>query len=366
MKPRILILITKADIGGAQIHVLELIRGLMDQYEFILAVGEEDYLARKAREEGIKVTVLDHLVRPLSLKQDILGFKEIRQLLKQTQPALLHAHSSKAGVLGRLAALSVGVPALFTAHGWAYTEGAHPLRRLYGWGIEFCLSFISRGIVTISDYDTRLAHRLGVGLGRAKWLVKNCVAQSKWVSGKGSTTIEHDLPIIISIGRLSPVKNQVLLVEALALLYQPFRAWIVGEGDQRKVIENKCRELDLEDQVSLLGEVEDCDSLLAQADLFVLSSNYEGLPLSVLEAMSASLPVVATDVGGVSEAVVDGKTGCLVPRMSPHELAEKIDSLLGDEEVRQQMGRAGSQLYQQQFTLDKLISGMRHVYDDIL
>jgi len=361
MKPKILILITKTDIGGAQIHVLELIRGLRHRYDFILAVGEEDFLARKVRSEGVEVVVLSHLIRPLSLKQDSLGFKEIRDLLKATQPALLHAHSSKAGVLGRLAARSVGVPVLFTAHGWAFTEGAHPVRRLYGWGIEFLLSFISDGIVTISDYDTQLARRLGVGLGRKKWLVKNCVGTCQ-VAKTGPNLP----PVIISVGRLSPVKNQVLLLKALARLQQPYLAWIVGEGEQRGAIEQTCRELGLQNRVELLGEVEDCDSLLAKADVFVLSSNYEGLPLSVLEAMSAGLPVVATEVGGVAEAVIDSQTGFLVPRLNADYLARRIDELLADDQKRQQMGQAGYQLYEQQFKLENLVEGMERVYAQVL
>jgi glycosyltransferase involved in cell wall biosynthesis len=145
----------------------------------------------------------------------------------------------------------------------------------------------------------------------------------------------------VPVGRLQAPKDPLTLIRALAELGRPGEAVIAGDGPDRPAVEREVRRLGLESAVRLAGERDDVAELLAEADLFVLSTRSEGLPLSILEAMAAGLPVVASDVGGVPELVVDRETGFLVPPGDPHALAAAIERLLDDPDLRGRFGAAG-------------------------
>jgi len=363
-KARILLLITKADVGGAQIHVLELLMRLKHRYHFTLAAGEEGYLTRKAREQGISVRVLKHLKRPIDIREDRRAYRECVSLLKELNPDLLHSHSSKAGVVGRLAAWRTGTPSLFTAHGWAFTEGAPTLQRMYGLLIESLLCRLPGRVVNISEYDYKLAARYHVGWSNRRFLIRNGVSQpSGEVANKMAGT---SVPKVLAVGRLSPVKNHVMLLRALAALNTPFQAKIIGEGECHALLVREIQSLGLSNKVQLAGEVTKLSADWQQADVFVLSSNYEGLPLSVLEAMSVGLPVVSTDVGGVSEAVLHQRTGLLSARADPLALAENIDILLKDLERARRYGAHGRQVYEQKFTAIRMVGQTDALYTRLL
>ncbi len=368
-KARILLLITKADVGGAQIHVLELLSRLKDQYHFIVAAGEEDFLTAQVRQQGIEVRVLKHLKRTIRLKQDRQAYMECVALIRELKPDLLHTHSSKAGVIGRLAAWRTGVTSLFTAHGWAFTEGAPAVQRLYGLLIESFLCRLAGSVITISDYDYKLAARYHVGWPERRHLIRNGVSEApvELQSREAADKPLENAPVqLLAIGRLSPVKNHSMLLEALSLLKCPFEAQIIGEGECHMQLSREIKSLNLSDKVRLLGEVTELAAYLESAELFVLSSSYEGLPLSVLEAMSSGLAVVATDVGGVKEAVLNHKTGLLSPRSDAAALAANIEKLARDPHLRRQYGEQGRAHYKQSFTADRMVAELDTLYTRLL
>ncbi|MEE9447596.1 MAG: glycosyltransferase, partial [Arenicellales bacterium] len=196
--PTILILITKADVGGAQVHVLEILKQLKPRYHFILATGEEDFLSKQAREIGIEVRILKHLKRAIRFQEDKFGLQEIKFLLQDIKPDIFHCHSSKAGVLGRLAAWRTGTKTIFTAHGWAFTEGAPKLQRSYGLLVESLLCRLVGSVITISDYDFKLAQRFKVGTAQKRFLIKNGVAKPQAFSARKTSQVLN----ILTIGRL--------------------------------------------------------------------------------------------------------------------------------------------------------------------
>ena len=361
-RPLILILITKADIGGAQVHVLEILKRLRQRYRFVLACGEKDYLSERATELGVEVRILNHLKRPINLAEDRRGYSECVKLLRELKPDLLHTHSSKAGVIGRLAAWRTGTSSLFTAHGWAFTQGAPAIQRAYGLLLESVLCRLPGRVITISNYDFELAKRYRVGAKRNRFLVKNGISRPEMP--KPQTSVE-DLQIL-TIGRLSPVKNHAMLLQALAKLSLPFHARIIGEGECRPALENQIKRLGLEARVELLGEVTRTTEYLAQADLFVLTSNYEGLPLSVLEAMSTGLPVIATDVGGVKEAVLHEQTGLLSARMNAVLFSKNIEKLASMPKWRKTLGVQAKLHYAQNFTADRMVDELELIYRRML
>ncbi|WP_253667267.1 glycosyltransferase, partial [Thermus scotoductus] len=158
---RLLYLITRAEPGGAQVHLLELLRGFKDRAELHLGVGEDrdGFLIEEARALGVQVHILKHLLHPIRPHEDLLGLFEVASLLKRVNPHLLHAHSSKAGFLGRLAARALGVKSVYTAHGWAFTEGAPKGRRTLALAMERLAGRLSDRVIAVSRYDHDLALR---------------------------------------------------------------------------------------------------------------------------------------------------------------------------------------------------------------
>jgi glycosyltransferase involved in cell wall biosynthesis len=179
--------------------------------------------------------------------------------------------------------------------------------------------------------------------------------------------------VIGTVGRLDPVKDQEGLVFAFKMLCESsplgrerLRLVIAGEGPQRAGLEAQIAHLGLENQVCLLGNRTDVPRLLPEFDVFVLSSIAEGMPGVLLEAMAAGLPVVATDVGGVSEVVLHGQTGLLIPARDIRALANALSSYVSDGALRQQHGQAGRHRVEAGFSLDDMLSAYTAVYDELL
>lgn len=357
-----MVVITKADIGGAQIHVLQILKGLSPSYEFILVTGEEDYLTEKSRQSGITVVICPTLVRPINPVKDFRALVSLWQLLRRYKPDLLHAHSFKAGMVGRIAALLAGTSSLFTAHGWAFTPGVSSGQRVFGFVIEFMLSRITKGVIAVSRHDFELAKKSHTVSSDKLYLVQNCADLTDVASKPEEEPVK-----LISIGRLAPAcKNQQMLLQVMAALPASVTLTIVGEGAHRPLLEERIDQLGLADRVTLPGKVEDIRPYLSSSQIFVLSSDYEGLPLSVLEAICAGLPVVATDVGGVSEAVVDGETGYLVPRGDVALFGQRLMQLIDNPGRRKEMGARGRQRYEAYFKPEQFLDKTAGIYSRLL
>jgi glycosyltransferase involved in cell wall biosynthesis len=173
-------------------------------------------------------------------------------------------------------------------------------------------------------------------------------------------------PVITMVARFSPVKDHGLLLRAFTSLHPSTRLRLVGDGPLRQSCERLARELGIYNRVEFLGNRDDVPTILAGSDVFVLASTFEMLPISVLEAMRAGLPIVATDVGGVSEAVVHGETGLLVPAGSATALAEALGQLAADRDLRLFLGRAGRRRFTEQFLYAQQEARTRSVYLDVL
>jgi glycosyltransferase involved in cell wall biosynthesis len=267
-------------------------------------------------------------------------------LLRRERPHIFHASSSKAGVLGRIAAWLAGVPIrIFTVHGWAFSAHAGLASRLYRWADR-----LVRPLTTVTVCVADRERVAGIAAGTCD--EQTTVVIHNGVDAGASPDRGGDGPSarIVSVGRLQAPKDALTLVRALARLPAgSFEAVVVGAGPDRPAVEAEVRRLGLEQVVELAGARLDVPELLAGADLFVLSSRSEGLPLTILEAMAAGLPVVASRIGGVPEAVSDGETGLLVPSGDPSSLAAAIARLLEDASLRRRLGQAGHARVRERF-----------------
>ncbi len=356
---RVLVLITRGEPGGAQVHVHALLKALRDRIDFTVGLGESGYLADALRDLGIEVHVLRTLRRAVGT-QDAKALSDFRDLIRAHQPHLVHTHSTKAGLLGRLAARLHGVPSLHTAHAWSFSDGQPTRRVLAAVPPEVLVGCITTRFIVVSDADRAIARRYHVARADRIRVVHNGVEDHP-------ARAEPDAPgtpTIVMVARMAAPKDHALLLRALARIHEPWRLQLIGDGPDREALEALIDELELGDRVDLLGTRDDVPAVLAAAHVATLVSRQEGFPLVVLEAMRAGLPVVASDVGGVREAVT-ADTGALVRRGDEAGLAAAFERLLTDPERRARQGRAARQSYEARFTARRMVDQTAAVYDEL-
>jgi glycosyltransferase involved in cell wall biosynthesis len=358
-RPKVLILITLAEVGGAQTYVGQLLPALTERYDVVVAAHGPGPLRDAARDAGARFVALRQVRRDLNPARDLLGLLELIVLIRRERPDLVHANSSKAGVLGRLAALVAGTRVrAFTVHGWAFKAYAGAAAALFRWADRLLAPATT---VTICVSETERAAGLAARTCRAARTV--VIPNAVDVERAPRAALTGDPPRIVTVGRLAAPKDPLTLVRALpALGARDCSLAFVGGGPEQPRVEAELRAHGLGDRVELLGERRDVPDLLAAADVFVLASRSEGAPLSVLEAMAAGLPVVASAVGGVPELVAAGETGLLVPPGDPAALAAALARLLDDATLRRRMGAAGRSRARDRFDLPALRAAHLELY----
>jgi glycosyltransferase involved in cell wall biosynthesis len=361
-RARVVLLVTLAEAGGAQSYVAALVPGLAERFDVVVAAHGPGPLRDAVARSGARYVALHHVRRAVGAR-DLLGLLELVVLLRRERPHVLHANSSKAGVLGRIAAVLSRVPVrIFTAHGWAFGAHTGGAAALFGWA-DRLMRPLTTMVVCVSESEREAGLRAHT-CGRERTSV---IHNGVDVLGTEPSALDGRLPTVVSIARLQAPKDPRTLVRALALLPRgSCRATLVGGGTERDAVAAEVLHAGLQDDVELLGDRADVAALLASADVFVLASHSEGFPMSILEAMAAGLPVVASDVGGVAEAVVDGETGVLVPPGDAPALAAALERLVGDAARRRAMGAAGRARAEARFDLPRFRAAHLAVYEEAL
>jgi len=366
-KVRIAYVITRADeIGGAQVHVRDLASAMHAAgHEVTVLAGMAGALFGQLANREVPFQLVPDLVRPINFHRDVAAVRQLKALFKELQPDLVTTHSSKAGWLGRLAARQLRIPVIFTAHGWAFTEGVpRPRRSVYALA-ERLMSPLANRIITVSDYDRALALNHRIAPSDRIICIRNGVRDLL----KPGATVRPPTPgpvRIVMLGRFVAQKDHASLLRALAGL--PAEQWLLdlaGDGPDQARIEALAAELGLAFRVRFLGHCDDIVGLLRQSDILALISRWEGLPYSVLEAMSLGLPVIASDVGGVPEAVIHGESGILVPRDDAAALRAALAGLISDPKRRHRLGAAGRRRYETAFRFERMFSDTLAVYERV-
>lgn len=363
---KIAFIITRGDdIGGAQIHVRDLSTALRAAgHDVVVLAGTNGVLADELRTRGIPYYPLCYLAREVAPFQDLRSFIELRKTLRKIRPDIISTHSTKAGFIGRIAGRTLGIPTIFTAHGWGFTDGRPPLQALAFRAVERISAAWGARIITVCESDRVAAVRARVASGDRLVTIHNAMPDiDETLRAKPG----NSRPLLVMVARLSHWKDQPTLLHALSGLKDlDWQLELVGEGPLRKQLEELVHDLGLTSRVTFVGFRQDVPELLAKAQIFLLISKWEGFPRSILEAMRAGLPVVATDNGGVKESVMDGETGFVSPRGDAAQLRERVRLLLSNSELRVKMGEASRAHYEENFTFDRLVERTTKVYESVL
>ena len=363
---RIVYIVTTASpIGGAQIHVRDLAAAVAAQGHTpsVITSGAGPFID-DLRRLGIPVVVLRHLAVPIHPVRDFRALREIHAALEELRPDLLATHSSKAGILGRLAGRSLGVPVVFTVHGWAFTPGVPPVAAAIYRQVERLVGPLASRIITVSEFDRRLGLAAGIAGEDRIVTVHNGMPD---VPAHLRAEPGQAPPCLVMVARFGAQKDHPTLFRALAQLQT--HAWeldLIGDGPLKSEMEALAVQLGLAARVRFHGQRTDVDQILAKAQVSLLATNWEGFPLSILESMRAGLPVVATSVGGIGESVRDEENGYLVPRGDVEQLRDRVERLLTSPSLRVRMGINGRTRFEQNFTLDHSVNRTLGVYRDVL
>lgn len=382
---KIIYCITKADNGGAQTHLIQLANHFCLHHDVYIIVGDRGPMIEQL-DARAKVVVIEHLVGPIDIKQDILAIKALAQFFSKVQPDVIHLHSSKAGTVGRIARLiskSRGARVIFTAHGWAFTEGVKPVKKFIYLMIEKLMSRITDSIICVSKFDEELAmkyrfnqlklttiHNGIADVSVVKQTLTN-ETQESMVNVGGAPVNQYDVHVerslqhqFVMIARFAYPKLQQNLIAAIAILKSQYRKHahftFIGDGLTLNDCKQQVTQAGLDNDVTFLGNVINASNLLSQYDTFILISKHEGLPISIIEAMATGLPVIASRVGGITELVTNN--GVCVKNNRPETIAKVLAEYLTADDY-DALSNQSRKRYLECFTEEKMIKEVEDVYN---
>jgi len=379
--PRInlLYVITKLELGGAQKQLLSLINDLdKKKYNVFLFTAKDGLLIQEASSiAGVileKSKFLERLINPL---KDVLALVEIYCFIKKNRIQIVHTHSSKAGILGRLAAKIAKTPIIIhTVHGWSFNNyQPASIRNLYVLLEKICATFTNK-IIVVSRFDKDEGLKNLIGRNNQYVLIRYGLdargfkdTRKRNEARKSLGLSDADL-VVGMVACFKPQKAPLDFIELASLIKRDFpdtKFVLVGDGGLRKKVDTRIKQLNLEGQVILTGWHNDIPLILSGLDVFVLTSLWEGLPIVVLEAMAAGVALVATDTGGIGEVVINGETGYLV---APHDILSmqnRLGELLSSSQKRDEFVRlAREAIGTEEFLLSSMFKNTAEIYSDLL
>lgn len=360
--PTILVISTNADRAGAPSHVRDLVLSLQDRYRFVVVFGEDGPIREHLAGQGIETHVAPGLRSAISPVKDLRVVQQLRARIRALRPELIHVHSSKASLVGRIAGSLEGVPVVFTVHGWGFGPGRRRRQSLLVWASERLTRSMVGKYLAVSEADAALGRRaLGLSADQIHTVPNGVVdgpLRAAPARGRG----------FVMVARTDVAKDHETALKAFAQVRTSMTFTCIGDGTDDPAFAEQARRWagPAAERVELLGGRSDVTAQLARHATFVLCSRYEGLPLSILEAMRSGLPVVATRVGGVPELVQDGTTGRLVEPGNPADLAMAMQALADDPALRQRLGEAGRKRYETHFSIDRLRDRVSAVYEGLI
>jgi len=358
--PRIAYLVTNSEVGGAQTHIADLLNGLRDRIDATVLAGGDGPLLSAAQANDAKAVQLTLLNNALSPWQAWAAFKQLFQALRAIRPDLIHAHSAKAAALGRVAGWLLGIPVIYTVHGFAFKAAAPARQRIVAHLVEWLLAPLTARMICVAQAERAMAQTLPISPARVQ-VIHNGIADSTCLA-------RADDPVrrIVMVARLRAPKRGDILIRAFAQAALPDCELIIaGEGPQLDSLRALADTL-APGRVKFPGVVTDVPGLLASAQIFALASDHEGFPISVLEAMRARMPIIASDLPGIREQLADGHCGLLIPDDDDQVWASTLTELAANNAWRQRLGNSARAYWERHFGIRPMADTTLLIYQQVL
>jgi len=375
---RVCHVITKPELGGAQLSTLNILSKLpRNEYEISVITSPEGILSSEFK--GLRATKTyfsPFLTRSINPLADILAFIHIYFIYRNNKYAIVHTHSSKAGIIGRWAARLAGVPVIIhTVHGWSFNDYQGPLRRRLFLFLEKITANLTTKIICVSKKDIATAFNYGIAPKDKFSLIKYGIPLVEFKKAlldplrkKREMGITNRDPVVGMISCLKPQKSPLDYIKAAIKIYEEMpnvNFLLVGDGALR----TRCRKLldktPLNGRFIFTGWRRDISEILDILDVVVLTSKWEGMPISLIEALSKGRIVVATNTGGVSELIEDGLTGYLTHPGSYKEIAEKVLEIFKDPGSFNKMKKNASLSIDDSFGVDRMVDEIAALYREL-
>ncbi len=362
-------------MSGVQKAMMDLITNLdRTKYDITVICKEEGELTDILKTKEINFITVPSLVRRVNPFKDFKALNDITRLLKQEKPDIVHTHSSKSGVIGRIAASRAGIPVIFhTIHGFSFHEFSSLTAKTIYIPIERFASKFTDLHISVNQYDMDFAVKHKI-INKDKILrvyngidLEENTRKPDRDGFKESLNIPAEALTVTQVGRLWRQKAPEVFVQtAVKILKQRKDVYflLVGDGELRSKLEWMITLHHCEDNIKILGWRNDAGKILSISDVFMLTSLWEGLSIAILEAMARKLPVVTSNIKGNRELVIENETGFLCTPNQPDIFFEKLSLLLDSSSLRQKLGSAGFERAQKDFSIRKTVSTIDKLYHD--
>lgn len=393
-KIRVLRIINRFNLGGPTYNVAYLSKYLSENFETMLVGGEKDETEASSdfivSSLELNPVIIGEMKREINLVDDYASYKKIKQIIREFKPDIVHTHAAKSGTIGRLAAKHCGVKVIVhTFHGHVFHSYFGKLKTTFYKSIERYLAKKSSSIIAISDIQKdeltnihKICHPdkvsiVPLGFDLSKFQENQ---ESKRAAFRKQYNVDEDEIVISIIGRLVPIKNHNLFLEALKIVSEKtskkIRGFIIGDGESRLDIEAKAENLKIpfvgpeesteKKLLTFTSWIKDIDIALAGSDIIALTSFNEGTPVSLIEAQAANKPIVTTNVGGIENVIIPNKTGLLSNSNSASEIAELLLNLTENPDIRAEMSQRGWSHVKEKYHYTRLVSDVEKLYLQLL
>lgn len=393
--PRVLRIINRFNLGGPTFNAALLTRYMSPEFETLLVGGKQQESEESSQhildELNINAHLIDEMQRDIGLKNDREAYKEIKKIIHDFKPDIIHTHASKAGAIGRSAGIAYGkAKMVHTFHGHVFHSYFGNLKTNFYKNIERALALKTDKIIAISPRQkVELSKKyricsedkievIPLGFDLAKF---NEGLSEKRRSFREKFNIEEDEIAIGIIGRLVPIKNHRLFLKSIQQIKEKsnkrIRAFIVGDGEERENLKSYATDLGLDHlngefkdgmraTVHFTSWIKEVDWVNAGLDIVALSSFNEGTPVSLIEAQASGTPIVSTNVGGVCNIVKHRETALLVDKKNKDDFFQKLYQLVEDDSLRERLGNKGWEFVNEQFHYKRLVNDMAKLYNNLL
>ncbi|BDU57313.1 hypothetical protein LMORI2_02950 [Limnohabitans sp. MORI2] len=364
--PHVMIVITRGEAGGAQSHVRDLCQALQGRVQFTVVIGgpiEASVLGRELTQLGITVCPMPDMVESLNPLKLWPAVKQVTELIHTHQPDLVHGHSAIGGLVARVAAHRAQVPSIYTVHGFGFKPEVPLVRRTAAGLAERMMAGWTSHMICVSKYERDLALNLAIAPERVH-VIPNGIARLPKPEQPLNEPPTVVTPRLIMVARTKAPKRHDLLLQALAkvrnTLGHELPVTLAGDGPLTEALRAQAQSLNLK-HITWAGDVSNVSELLTQHEVFVLLSDHEGMPITVLEAMRAGLCVLASSLPGIREQINAYQDGILVAN-TPEAVAEKLLQLVRDPHMRKRLARAAQQKFEDSFVAETMAERVLQVY----